>query len=92
MSGRNDGVRWIEGEPSRNLGAKQRWDQVADTLRERPGVWAVIDTGHQGLVSSARTCLNLRGRFEVAQKSIPAPRGTSRDKRRVEVLARYLGD
>lgn len=90
-------IRWEDPPPARNgrgaggrpLGS--RWDEVAETLRDEPGRWAVIVEGTAAQASAATA------RIRLATARCFAPAGTFEARVRSDtggvhtVYARHVG-
>ncbi len=90
-------LRWEDPPHSRNLGNKggrptdSRWNDIAETLRDERGRWAVVFEGERQLAMSARSrisegrtvCFRPLGDFEACVRSYE---GT------YTVYARYMGE
>lgn len=91
MSEKPSVVRWEDPPPARNNYPRgvghSRWAGVADELRARPGVWALLGEHAAGLSTHIRLgqmlCFAPSGDFDAVSRVVDG---------RVLVYARYLGD
>ena len=65
-----------------------KWQRIADQLRERPGEWAYVGEGSNGLpyaIKAGRIGAMPAGQFEATGRGLP------KKPRRMDIYVRYVG-
>lgn len=82
-------VEW--GDPPPGDRRRTAWDEVADELRTRPGVWALVARDRSPATARSITMAMLSS-FQPAGTFEARTANRNKEKNRCDIYARFVGD